>query len=139
MRTNRQWLAALLCGCLLAGCTADVPPSAEDTPGASAQTTGELPLPAETTADVIAETTPPSSPREEMPFFTVLENPGNLRFELYSMNRRNMRCYPYNDRLSFYLLYEQDEKGYYFIRLEKHAAEEDGMQVSMMELMITLM
>ena len=130
VRANRQWMIALLCGCMLAGCTADVPAISEDTLSTTVQATMEIPIAAES-----AETTEPSSPREEMPFFTVLENPGNLRFELYSMTTRNMRWYPYNDRLSFCLLYEQDEKGYYFIRLEKHAAEEDGMQISMMELM----
>ena len=125
--TKGQRLAVLLCGCLLAGCRADAPAVSENMPDTIAQTTAEIPL--------RAETTPPASPREEMPFFTVLENPGNLRFELYSMRSGNMRYYPFDERTAFYLLYEQDGADYYAVRLEKHTAEEDGMHVQMLELL----
>ncbi len=126
MRAWRYRFTAGLCAILLMGCTADEPQAIECHDSTAAVTA------AEDSCETAAETT--SAPAEEMPFFTVVENPGNLRFELYSMCTRNMRYYPYNDRLAFYLLYEQDEKGYYFIRLEQHTAEEEGMKVQMLEL-----
>ncbi len=134
MHMLKKLPVAVLSAILLAGCTADDPQVIECHDSTAADTTAEHFADttvefAETTADTAA-----APAKEESQFFTVLDNPGKLRFELYSMRSGNMRYYPYNDHLSFYLVYEQDEKGYYFIRLEKHTAEEDGMKMQMLEL-----
>ncbi len=137
MRGHLYRLAAGLCAVLLAGCQSDTLPADETVNNAAVTAPGTVPdTTASATETSAADETDAAEPSvgEDKPLYAFTENPAGLKIEPYTMRVRNMRCFPFDDRTAFYLLYEQDEKGYYFIRLEKHTVGEDGMRMQMMEL-----